>query len=303
MPVLAGATLVFSSLGFTQSTPPKSFIAKETLITPKVKLGSEKDKELKLGEDETGCKDSALLARIPGCSIIQCDTKENDTVEIQVGASQEGVPQKESMDGAAETLYYLCPNRITPAQIVKLADASLVKAGYKTIYHGKDGDDFPLLTTMKDAQWVQVSTYMYNDFGAYIQTAIQVQAVNHTNIEALLEEMTKTGRVSLFGIRFEKNQSDLPADSDKILADVVALLVRQPEWKIRVDGHSDPLDEKAPSIALSQSRASAVAGWLLEHGIDKSRVSIQGYGATKLMGDSTTEAGREKNRRIELVRF
>ena len=42
------------------------------------------DKEIKLGEDEPGCKDSELLARIPGCSIIQCDSKpEAEGVDIQ----------------------------------------------------------------------------------------------------------------------------------------------------------------------------------------------------------------------------
>lgn len=299
--VLIACIFVFASFAWCQPATPKK-AAKEALITPKVKASTEKEKELKLGEDEPGCKDSALLARIPGCSIIQCDTKESDTLEIQVGASLEGAPQKESMDGASEVVYYLCPTRMLPAQIVKMLDSSLMKSGYKTIYYGKDGDDFPLVTGMKDTQWMQISTYMYNEYSAYIQTAMKVPVENQATSEALAEEMGKTGRVALYGINFEKGKSDLPADAEKMLVDIVAFLVRQPAWRIRVEGHVDSSDENG-SMPLSQKRASAVASWLLEHGIDQSRLSIQGFGDSKPEGDKSTEDGRAKNRRIELVRF
>src|SRR5688572_4505367 len=76
-------------------------------------------KDIKLGEDETGCKDSALLPRIPGCSIIQCDAKDEDTLEMLVGVSTDGSIQKEPMDGASEVIYYLCPSKVGLGNIVK----------------------------------------------------------------------------------------------------------------------------------------------------------------------------------------
>jgi outer membrane protein OmpA-like peptidoglycan-associated protein len=83
----------------------------------------------------------------------------------------------------------------------------------------------------------------------------------------------------------------MPLDAEKILAEVAALLVRQPGWKIRVDAYSSEAADKQSNTILSQKRASAVATWLLDHGIDKSRVSING------LGDA------DSAQRIELVRF
>ncbi|MEP6537778.1 MAG: OmpA family protein [Bryobacteraceae bacterium] len=252
--------------------------------------------KIKLGEDEPGCKDSALMARIPGCSIIQCDTKEVDGLEIQVGALPDGTIQKEAMDGEAETIYYLCPARITLPQILKLSDATLTKNGYKTVYYGKDGEDFPLVTGLKENQWVQVSTYMYDEYSAYIQTALKVPLENQASSDAMAEEISKSGRVVLHGFVFNK-EDELSAESEKLLTDINAFLVRQPDLRIRVEGYCDTAADKAANLTASQSRASAVAAWLLSHGIDKSRLSILGLGDTKPPSDGT------KNNRIELVKF
>jgi outer membrane protein OmpA-like peptidoglycan-associated protein len=245
---------------------------------------SVESKDIKLGEDEAGCKDSILLPRIPGCSIIQCDSKEEDTVELQVGVSTDGVVQKESMDGASEVIYYLCPAKASLAGIVKTSDAALLKGGFKAAFNGKDDDEHPIVTAFKETQWVQISTYMYNEYSAYIVSAIKVDEESQAPAEALAEEMSKSGRVTLAGLQFADEKSDLPTDAEKLMAEVAALLVRQPNWKVCVEAHG-------AQNGLLQKRAAAVATWLLDHGIDKTRVSIQGVAAA--------EAGQ----RIDLVRF
>jgi outer membrane protein OmpA-like peptidoglycan-associated protein len=242
------------------------------------------------------------MNRIPGCSIIQCDNKEADGLEIQVGALPDGTIQKESLDGAAEIIYYLCPARITLLQIVKLSDGTLTKAGFKTVFYGKDGDDFPIVTGLKDNQWVQISTYMYDDNSAYIQTALKVPVENQASSDAMLEEMSKNGRVVLHGLAFDKD-ADLSAESEKMLTDIDAFLVRQPDIRIRIEGHSDVGGNQTANMTVSQKQASAVATWLLEHGIDKSRISIQGLGDTKPLADGDGQEAKAKNRRIELVKF
>lgn len=255
------------------------------------------DKEIKLGEDEPGCKDSALVPRVPGCSIIQCDVKEADTLEIQIGVSTDGVIQKEPMDGPSEVLYYLCPAKVSFSQITKVIEGALVKSGFKTVYNGKDDDDQPLVTLVKDTQWVQVSTYPYNEYTAYIQAAIK--ATPESSSEAMSEEMARTGKVVLYNITFEKQKPALPADAEKVLSEVVAFLVRQPGLKIRVEGHADDAADAAANLTLSKERASAVASWLLEHGIDKTRVTIDGAGDSKPDGSGD----KSKNSRIELVKI
>lgn len=253
-------------------------------------------REIRLGEDEEGCKDSPLLPRIPGCSIIQCDSKESASLDIHIGASTDGAPLKEMMEGPAEVVYYLCPARISLAQIVKVSEAALAKAGYKTVYNGKDDDEQPLLTAVKDTQFLQISTYMYNEYTAYIQSAIRDTAATQSSSEALAEEMGKSGRVALSNLAFESNKAELPADAEKELSEVAAMLVRQPDWKIRVEANAPEGSDKQASLALCQQRASAVAAWLLEHGIAPSRVSILAVGDIKSPAPAKTGA-------IELVKF
>jgi outer membrane protein OmpA-like peptidoglycan-associated protein len=195
------------------------------------------------------------------------------------------------MDGSSEVIYYLCPSKVTLSNIAKSSDNALTKAGFKVVFNGKDDDDQPLVTALKDTQWVQISTYMYNEYSAYVFTALQVPPESQATSEALAEEMLKSGRVTLAGLNFDTEKADMPLDAEKILAEVAALLVRQPGWKIRVDAYSSEAADKQTNTVLSQKRASAIATWLLDHGIDKSRLSINGLG----------EADGAQH--IELVRF
>ena len=195
------------------------------------------------------------------------------------------------MDGSSEVIYYLCPSKVTLSNIAKSSDSALTKAGLQVVFNGKDDDDQPLVTALKDTQWVQISTYMYNEYSAYVFAALQVPPESQATSEALAEEMLKSGRVTLAGLNFDKEKADMPPDAEKILAEVAALLVRQPGWKIRVDAYSSEAADKQANAVLSQKRASAVATWLLDHGIDKSRLSINGLGEA------------DAAQRIELVRF
>ncbi len=163
--------------------------------------------------------------------------------------------------------------------------------------------DFPIVTALKDTQWIQVSTYLYNDMTAYVQTALKVAPESGATADALADEMAKNGKIVLNGVVFEKDKEDLEPESEKVLSSLVALLVRQPDWRVRVEGYTDNTLDKSVNLGLSQKRASTVATWLLEHGIDKSRVTIQGFGEAKPVADNSTPGGQAKNRRIEIVRF
>jgi outer membrane protein OmpA-like peptidoglycan-associated protein len=282
---------------------PLSLVGQAVTAPQGRKLVKEVEKEIKLGEDEPGCKDSQLLTRMLGCSIIQCDAKPDaENVEIQIGTSPDGAIQKEAMDGNSEVIYYLCQPKATVFNIGKFAETNLVRAGYKIVFAGKDADDYPLVTAIKDNQWVQVSTYIYEEHSAYIQTAIKVTPEDGMPAESMHEEMSKTGRIVLNNLVFENDS--VGTDSQRILNDLASLLAKQPDWRIRIEGHVDSASgDKATSMTTSQKHASVVATWLLEHGIDKTRLSIQGFGDTKPVADNKTEEGQTKNRRIELVRF
>ncbi|MBI1897937.1 MAG: OmpA family protein [Acidobacteria bacterium] len=260
-------------------------------------------REIKLGEDEPGCKDSMLFPRIAGCSILQCDTRDSATLEIQTGASQDGTPQQEVLEGPAEILYYLCPAKITLPSVVKQADAFLTRLGFKIVYKGRDPEEFPIVTAAKGDQWLQVSTYPYNIYSAYVLTAIRDTSDAERNADALAEEMSASGRIVISRLEFEPGKTDLPADAGAVLAGLRAFLARQPALRVRIEAHTDGTGDKAANLELSRARASALAAWLLANGVDQSRISTMGLGDTKPIADSQSEAGRVRNRRVEIVKF
>lgn len=85
------------------------------------------------------------------------------------------------------------------------------------------------------------------------------------------------------------------------LDEVVEVLRQHPEIKVKVDGHTDSSGNPATNLRLSQARAEAVMRYLVEKGIDASRMEARGYGDTVPIVDNITLQGRGVNRRVEFV--
>ena len=103
-------------------------------------------------------------------------------------------------------------------------------------------------------------------------------------------------------IHFETDQSTLPSGAEAVLADVAKSLKDHPTWKIRIEGYTDNTGSKATNTRLSDERAHVVMKWLVDHGVDQSRLSAKGYGDARPVADNGTADGRAQNRRVELVR-
>jgi OOP family OmpA-OmpF porin len=102
-------------------------------------------------------------------------------------------------------------------------------------------------------------------------------------------------------VKFRTGSATILPESDTILEAVQKIFEEHPEIKkVRVEGHTDNRGGAAYNKGLSQRRAAAVVKWLVDHGIDKSRLTSQGYGFSKPIATNKTEEGRQENRRVEL---
>jgi|HubBroStandDraft_6_1064221.scaffolds.fasta_scaffold44834_2 lipid-binding SYLF domain-containing protein len=115
--------------------------------------------------------------------------------------------------------------------------------------------------------------------------------------------LTKKSRVTLNDLHFETGKADITPDSEATLNTVLTSLKNNPDWKIRVEGFTDNVGGQEANEKLSADRAEAVANWLADHGIDRSRLSSKGYGESRPIASNKSEDGRAKNRRVELVRL
>ncbi len=83
---------------------------------------------------------------------------------------------------------------------------------------------------------------------------------------------------------------------------VVTLLKDNPDHVLEVQGHTDGQGSDDYNLRLSQRRAETVVAYLALFDIDTRRLVPKGYGESKLVIPNTTEEGRAKNRRVELVK-
>jgi len=74
------------------------------------------------------------------------------------------------------------------------------------------------------------------------------------------------------------------------------------DLKLRVEGHTDNQGNAAANQALSEKRAQAVVAWLSAHNVPAARLTTKGLGQTQPVADNSSEDGRAKNRRVELVK-
>lgn len=114
--------------------------------------------------------------------------------------------------------------------------------------------------------------------------------------------LDKQCRLPLYGVQFDFDKATLRPDSTPVLDKALAVLKARPAVKVAVQGHTDNVGSDAHNQTLSAARAQTVRLWLAEHGIEAARLTSQGYGKTQPVADNATDAGRARNRRVELVR-
>jgi outer membrane protein OmpA-like peptidoglycan-associated protein len=100
---------------------------------------------------------------------------------------------------------------------------------------------------------------------------------------------------------FETNKSTLRSEHFATLNSIVDYLRLHPERSVRISGHTDNTGREEHNLNLSKQRADVVAEYLVSNGIDIVRVETAGLGSAKPLAVNTTDEGRRKNRRVELL--
>ncbi|MFI5289368.1 MAG: OmpA family protein, partial [Polyangia bacterium] len=102
-------------------------------------------------------------------------------------------------------------------------------------------------------------------------------------------------------VHFATNKSRIMPDSFAMLSEIADVLKQRPEIKIRIEGHTDSRGSLKHNMKLSQARADSVRDFLVEKGVDPTRMESRGFGPTQPIDDNRTAKGREMNRRVEFI--
>ena len=119
----------------------------------------------------------------------------------------------------------------------------------------------------------------------------------------MAKDIATTGRVALYGLYFDTDKADLKQESAPSLAEIGKLLKGQPELKVYIVGHTDNAGAFDYNMSLSQRRAKSVVDQLVQSfGISPDRLRAVGAGMIAPVATNDDEAGRSKNRRVEIVK-
>jgi outer membrane protein OmpA-like peptidoglycan-associated protein len=121
--------------------------------------------------------------------------------------------------------------------------------------------------------------------------------------DQVAKDLADFGRARVYGVNFDTDSDKIKDESTPTLDKIVAILSSRPELKITVEGHTDSTSTPEHNQDLSERRAAAVKNYLVTAGIDSSRLSAAGFGATRPVAGNDNELGRAQNRRVELAKF
>jgi outer membrane protein OmpA-like peptidoglycan-associated protein len=248
-------------------------------------------------QDAEGCKDSPLITRFPGSIIHSCENKEYDQADFPLGSDKDGNTLTKHVEGDFHSWDIATREGVSEIQVFRNFQNALKTAGFAVDYASSPEQ----LVAHKGSTWIFIDnrgTYYYQT----IVTEKQMQQEVAADASSLGDEINKTGHVAVYGIHFDTGKATIQPDSEKILTEIAKLLDQTPDLKLRVEGHTDNQGSAPSNQALSEKRAQAVVAWLSAHNVPAGRLAAKGLGQTQPVADNSTEDGRAKNRRVELVK-
>jgi OOP family OmpA-OmpF porin len=249
-------------------------------------------------QDAEGCKDSPIITRMPGSTIHSCENKEYEQKKMPISKDQDGNVKEKTVEGDFHSWDYGTREGVSEIQVFRNFETALKKAGFTLDYEESPGT----ITAHKGKTW-----YLLENSGSYyyqtIVTEKQMEQEVTADASSLSDELNKSGHVAVYGIQFDTGKATIQPGSEKMLQQIVELLQQNPDLKLRVEGHTDNQGNEAANQTLSDKRAQAVVAWLTGKRIAAGRLTAKGFGATKPVADNSTEEGRAKNRRVELVKM
>ncbi len=257
-------------------------------------------------KDDPKCKDHALFTRMPTYWIHSCVQKQFDVHAFVTGKDAAGKEQTVNVEGELWDIRYYpqatAESKPSELQILRNYENAIQKQGGEVVYSGKNRGTLKLVKDGKET-WVDISAEFTGKYRLFIvQKGAMAQDVV-ANAEALGKDIRSAGHVTIEGIYFDTGKATIKPESAKAIAEVAKLLKSDPALSVFVVGHTDNVGGVEGNLKLSDARAAAVMQSLIsEHGVAAGRLRAHGCGQFAPIASNDAEAGRAKNRRVELVK-
>ncbi len=132
----------------------------------------------------------------------------------------------------------------------------------------------------------------------------QGQAARNWTAASIADVIKQNGRVGFTDneVHFATASATLAGDSQAVLDQTAQALKDNPDWKMRIVGHTDSTGSAPANDTLSQQRAQSVMAYLTSHGVGSNRLRVEAEGQHQPATTNATDTGRAENRRVELIK-
>ena len=107
--------------------------------------------------------------------------------------------------------------------------------------------------------------------------------------------------VNMADVLFDTGKFNLRPPAREKLARLAGIVLAHPGLNLEVEGHTDSTGSDELNQKLSEQRAETTRAFLLEQGLEASHITFKGFGKTMPVADNGTAAGRQQNRRVEII--
>ncbi|HEX4485359.1 MAG TPA: OmpA family protein [Terriglobales bacterium] len=137
-----------------------------------------------------------------------------------------------------------------------------------------------------------------------ITSDVMEKKMAFVNADDMKQSIKDSGKVALYGLYFDTDKDVVKVESEPTMAEIAKLMKSDPSLKLHVVGHTDNQGKSDYNLGLSKRRAASVVTELTsKYGVAATRVDAFGCGMYSPMASNAAEAGRAKNRRVELVEW
>lgn len=132
-----------------------------------------------------------------------------------------------------------------------------------------------------------------------IMTTLSFVSVKSTATKKTNAEVYVKPKVAFENVEFDFDKAAIRAAHQAELEKLAALVLAN-NYAVKLSGHADSIGEYVYNWKLSKSRADEIKIYLIEKGVDSSKVAATEFGNTKPLASNTTSEGRQRNRRVEI---
>jgi outer membrane protein OmpA-like peptidoglycan-associated protein len=133
------------------------------------------------------------------------------------------------------------------------------------------------------------------------QTQLRQQLLDQFNQILQTRDTARGLIVNMSDVLFDSGRYTLKPGTKEKLARLSGIVLGHPGLRLEVEGHTDSVGGDEYNMRLSENRAFGVRDYLISQGINPDNVAARGFGKTMPVADNNTSAGRQANRRVEMI--